>query len=57
MSDMIRKIVKLLVQQSASDGKGASQLSVPQIRLPLHSLLLSQSPWFCPHWLVDEQHK
>ena len=46
---------KLPVQQSASVGNGELQLSVPQTKLPLHSLSESQSPWLGPHWLDDEQ--
>ena len=42
-------------QQSAADGKGDGQLSVPHIKLPLQSLSESQSPWFNPHWLDDVQ--
>ena len=42
-------------QQSASDGKDDGQLSVPHNKLPLQSLFESQSPWFNPHWLDDEQ--
>ena len=42
-------------QQSAVDGKVDAQLSVPHIKLPLHSLSESQSPSFNPHWLDDEQ--
>ena len=53
----IRNILKLPgSQQSASDGKADGQLSLPQIRLPLHSLFVSQSPWFMSHCLVDVQH-
>ena len=54
--DLIRNILDLPVQQSASDGKGDRQLSVPQTELPLHSLSLSQSPWLGPHGLDDVQH-
>ena len=42
-------------QQSAVDGKVDAQLLVPHIKLPLQSLFESQSPWFNPHWLDDEQ--
>ena len=53
--DLITSIIKLPLQQSASEGKCDGQLSLPQMRLPLQSLLSSQSPWLRPHWLDDEQ--
>ena len=42
-------------QQSISVGKGNWQLSVPQIRSPLQSLSLSQSPCSRSHWFDGEQ--
>ena len=44
------------MQQSALDGKGERQLSVPQIRSPLHSSLESQSPSKSQHGFELVQH-
>ena len=42
-------------QQSVLNGKGDSQLLLPQTRSSLQSLSESQSPWLMPHWLDGEQ--
>ena len=37
-------------QQSAFSGnRWPAQFPIPQVRVPSHSLSLSQSPWFIPH--------
>ena len=37
-------------QQSALSGnRWPAQFPIPQVRVPSHSLSLSQSPWFIPH--------